>query len=543
MQTRNRRQKRMYTPGLYIGLVVGFLMVLPGISFANNIVVENVSLVDQDTTNDTYDIQFDVAWDNSWFISGAPSATANWDAAWVFAKYSAYAGGSWSDWAHCTLLNTGSVAPTGSQMSFGATDSAYKGIFIYRSSADSGSVDWNDAEIRWAYGTDGVADGVFIKVKVFAIEMVLIPGYNAGQGWSGFNFYVGSGGSETSAFYKYPTTTNPYLISSEAAINVGATNDYLYYPSSTFGGDQSGPIPVAFPKGYNAFYIMKYEISQRQYCEFLNTLTATQQNNRHDSDLNFGSYRNFIKKTSASPAFFGCDANGNAGEDATDADKALLNESDDGEWVACNELSYMDVAAYADWAALRPFTELEFEKACRGGQDAVNDEYAWGNATLETATSSLTDAATTSEVPNQGNLNYNFCSPDGPYRCGSYADETSDRTDAGASYYGVMELSGNLRERPVTVGNSTGRGFTGTHGDGALTTETAGAGFEGNATNTDWPGSHPTRGVYQITGCGARGSSWLDSSSRSRVSCRVNAASVNPNRINDFGGRCARTSP
>ncbi len=81
--------------------------------FANNIAVENVSLVDKDT--------------------GAPSATANWDAAWVFAKYSVYSGGSWSNWAHCTFLNTGYVAPSGSQMSFGATSSVYKGAFIYRS--------------------------------------------------------------------------------------------------------------------------------------------------------------------------------------------------------------------------------------------------------------------------------------------------------------------------------------------------------------------------------------------------------------------------
>lgn len=93
--------------------------------FANSIALTNVSLVDQDTTNNTYDIQFDVAWDNSWYISGAPSATANWDAAWVFAKYSTYSGGSWSDWAHCTLLNTGSTAPTGSQMSFGDTSAAF----------------------------------------------------------------------------------------------------------------------------------------------------------------------------------------------------------------------------------------------------------------------------------------------------------------------------------------------------------------------------------------------------------------------------------
>ena len=149
-----------------------------------NIVVDNVSLVNKDTVGHTNNIRFDIAWDNSWFTAGAPSPTANWDAAWVFAKYSKSSDGgvTWSNWGHCTLLNTGNVAPAGSQMSFGDTGGVYKGTFIYRSSAGSGSVDWNAAEIRWSYGNDTVADSDLVQVKVFAIEMVYIP---AGP------FYVG----------------------------------------------------------------------------------------------------------------------------------------------------------------------------------------------------------------------------------------------------------------------------------------------------------------------------------------------------------------
>ena len=530
MQTRNRRQKRMYAQGAYIGLVVGFLMVLPGISFANNIVVENISLVDQDTTNDTYDLQFDVAWDNSWFITGAPSVTANWDAAWVFAKYSVYSAGSWSDWAHATLLNTGNVAPIGSQMSFGITGAVYKGVFIYRSTAGSGSVDWNDAEIRWDYGTDGVADAATIKVNVFTIEMVLTP-----QG----SFYAGDTDNDnTNCFFTADGTyvinelgLPAYQITSEGAITVGTANGNLYYDAdNAYSGDQTGPIPAAFPKGYAAFYIMKYEISQRQYTEFLNTLTSTQAGNRWSSQ--YGNYRNYIKQ--ASNGKYGCDADNDAGTSGS-ADWILMNESNDGEWVAVNYLSYMDGAAYADWAALRPFTGLEFAKASRGGQTAVDDEYAWGNTTLESATTSLTNAATTSEVPNQGNLNYSSCLPDGPFRAGSYADATSTRTNSGAGYYGALELSGNLWERPVTVGNSTGRGFTGTHGDGSLSTN-------GHATNSDWPG-FVTSEVTGATGSGFRGGSWHYGSSYSRVSDRYRAASTSTSRSDNIGGRCARTSP
>jgi len=147
-----------------------WLTAYAGPAFANNIAVENVSLTDKDTGAGTYDIKFDIAWENSWFIAGAPSATANWDAAWVFAKYSVYSGGAWGAWLHCNLSNAGYVAPAGSQMSFGMTesDSKYKGAFIYRSGTGSGPVDWNNAEIRWNYRTDGVADDAIIKVRVLA---------------------------------------------------------------------------------------------------------------------------------------------------------------------------------------------------------------------------------------------------------------------------------------------------------------------------------------------------------------------------------------
>lgn len=56
----------------------------------------------------------------------------------------------------------------------------------------------------------------------------------------------------------------------------------------------------------------------------------------------------------------------------------VVNEPDDGAWVSANDLSWMDGAVLADWAALRPFTELEFEKAARGPVVPVADEFAWG---------------------------------------------------------------------------------------------------------------------------------------------------------------------
>ncbi|MCP4710634.1 MAG: hypothetical protein GY869_18575, partial [Planctomycetes bacterium] len=101
--------------------------------------------------------------------------------------------------------------------------------------------------------------------------------------------------------------------------------------------------------------------------------------------------------------------------------------------------------------------------------------------------------------------------------------------EAGAGYYGVMELSGNLWERPVTIGNAAGRGFTGLHGNGALD----GIG-EANAAN--WPGTN-------ASGPGFRGGSWADGAAYLRVSDRGYAALTYASRHYADGFRCVRSSP
>lgn len=513
-------------------LLLLFLIVPKGI--ANNAVVENIFFTHQNIANGTIDIQFDIAWENSWFIAGAPNPNANWDAVWVFAKHSVYSNGAWGDWAHCTLLDTGFVAPTGSQMSFGDTGGVYKGVFIYRSATGSGSVDWDDAEIRWDYRTDGVTDNDVIQVNIFAIEMVYI---------SSGSFYVGDTDGDQDGNLKWQDATPGAPQITDALGNAINCEDTDHDDAQLEGDgiridgdggldtDADGDIDNAnFPTGYLAFYIMKYEFSQRQYCEFLNNLTDTQKGNRTENQ--FGPYRHNIKE--ASNGNYGCDASSNAGNYGS-ANWALMNESNDGEWVSCNFISYMDLAAYADWAGLRPLTGLEFPKACRGGQAAVDDEYSWGNTTVETATSFLISTNTASEVPNQGNINFWDCLPDGPYRVGSYADATSNRTNAGASYYGVLDLSGSLRERFVTIGNATGRAFAGTHGDGLLSTD-------GHATNSDWPGFDAGE-VTGATGSGYRADSWYNAVSWCVVSFRTQAALTSTSRARDIGGRCGRTAP
>ena len=98
-----------------------------------------------------------------------------------------------------------------------------------------------------------------------------------------------------------------------------------------------------------------------------------------------------------------------------------------------------------------------------------------------------------------------------------------------------MELSGNLWERTVTVGNIPGRGFTGLHGNGSLSAD-------GNADVFNWPGLSGGE-VVDADGTGFRGGAWWLSSWDLRTSDRNNAANTNMYRYLHFGGRVGRTTP
>ena len=120
----------------------------------------------------------------------------------------------------------------------------------------------------------------------------------------------------------------------------------------------------------------------------------------------------------------------------------------------------------------------------------------------------------------------------GPLRVGIFAASigTPTREEAGATFYGVMEMSGNLFERPVTIGNATGRLFTGTHGDGVLTSS-------GEADAGTWP-----PGATAV-GAGFRGGAWSHASTFLRVSDRFLAASSDSDRVFNRGFRVVRSAP
>lgn len=481
---------------IQLTLIITLTAAVPTITLANNLDISSASLTGANFTDGTIKAQFDISWANSW------RSSANYDAAWVWVKYSTDGGGNWS---HATLKTAGANPPgfsngTGPTAVDVVVPADKMGAFIQRNDNGAGTTSVAGIQLVWDYSGDGVASAATVRIKVFGTEMVYIP-----QG----AFYAGDNAASTASLKQGAADSDPWYIndSDDMAMNGG---EFYYVSGGNTGENATGAsftIPAAFPNGFDAFYLIKYELSQGQYADFLNTITSDQASNRYDSG-DVGTYRYNI--TGSYPNY-----------SAVRPDRAM------------NFLFWVDVAAYADWAALRPMTELEFEKAARGNQSAVGEEYAWGTTSIFEATT-ITGSETGAETVN-GNCNYIgnvFTGGDGgsgPLRCGIFATGSSDRSAAGASYYGVMELSGNLWEILVTVGNAAGRNFTGLHGDGSLDSS-------GNANTANWPGTN-------AVGAGFRGGSWVDVGTDVRTSGRGLAAYVFTGRDSSCGGRCGRTSP
>jgi hypothetical protein len=123
------------------------------------------------------------------------------------------------------------------------------------------------------------------------------------------------------------------------------------------------------------------------------------------------------------------------------------------------------------------------------------------------------------------NIAYNNSFTSGPVRTGIFATGSTSRATSGSGYYGNMELSGNLWERVVTVGNATGRTFSGVHGNGTLTS--------GGASDVSgWPAA---------AGTGWKGGAYDAAAIVATASDRNQAANENNSRAANAGGRGVRT--
>ena len=472
-------------------------------AYGHGLTVSNIRVGDRDSVNQHVEVLFDISWTNSWRF--APSeAPGNWDAAWVFIKYRRSGG----EWQHARLNGDGAhFVPVGGSVRVGVVDTSVAfnvssnpgvGVFLYRSTPGSGTFSLSDVRLSWYYGNTGITEGEVFDVKVFGVEMVYIPegAFYAGDGTSTYSFRAGTSG------------TSPVQLTSESAVTIGDTNNGSY------------ALPAEYPKGFGSFYMMKGEISQGQWVSFYNTLPGSPSVSgtpRHTRNITASKGNSLNTRNNVILS----GSNATLPADGTGATYSS---------VAMNWFSWGDLVAYLDWSGLRPMSELEFEKAGRGPVYPVSGEYAWGSTSL-TNVSGISNSGLPTEVSSNGaNVNVSGSGTSGPLRVGAFGKGASTRVGSGASYFGVFDLSGNLWERCVTAGDSTGRSFVGSrHGNGGLSSS-------GDADVLSWPSQ-------TAVGAGFRGGDWGNAASFARLADRGYAAGVGADRNNDGGGRGVRSGP
>lgn len=509
-----------------------FLISLSGTNcFASNLSVSNVTIGSRNPSAKTLTAQFDLSWDNSW------KTKINHDAVWVTVRL--HASGSTPTSKVLCPLTTSGINPIGLSVGTSANIEAYVpndklGVFFRLS--DYGiqpAVESQSVQLEIDFDACGFDADDSVYLSVFALEMVYVP-----QG----AFHVGDYSNSVASLSQGSGDTDPWNITSSSALSISnpTLDGFRYSSAGLTGEDASGSafsISASFPKGFDAFYVMKYEITEGQWVEFLNSLPTAAARSNHD--LTDGAHKNSDAVRS---------------RNTVSCSGSPLSCSTQRPYRAVGYLSWMNLAAFLDWAALRPMTELEFEKASRGPVMSTEGEYVWGSTDITQANDlSVGDEAGNESVITVGaNAHYGNASLSGgdsiygaeyamgALRSGIFAGESSDRISAGGSYYGVMELSGNVWERIVTIGNDDGRNFMGTHGDGLLSTET---GFAGYANQLDWPGidSVTSRGVTGAAGSGLRGGSYATGASTLGISDRSKAADGNISATADAGGRGVRS--
>lgn len=443
----------------------------------NNLEISNVTY--DDVTNT---LNFDISWDNAFRISDTWA-----DHIYIFAKYKNANGNNWER----VMFELPGHSDDNPDMNFGTAPNSLlidgKRLAMIASHMPSFS-----SGTQGGNCTAALADNIDFfhpSFKIFGIEMVTISAV-------GNDYYVGDGTSEY-RFHKGSDTTQAFFWENESLININVGNGPDEINTTHPDGIPVASIPSHKFRTPNN--IMKYEISQIQYVEFLNCLNRTAQNNRVATDISGTNItdvyvftetatvapftRNGIRcdatLPNGGPVTFYCDFNGNG----------IPNEYDDGQNIAMNYLSGEDLFAYLDWAGLSPINELEYELLCRGSFAPVPNEYAWGTSGY---VSIIINSGPTNGSPEEGINGGPYNGPtkisQSPMRCGAAATATTSRLTAGASAYGIMELTGNAAELVIALRTA----------DSFSTSLTVGDGIIDNFGNTDenWDAEITHKGAF-----------------------------------------------
>jgi hypothetical protein len=301
------------------------LTFMTGISFANNILVQNVTTTGNNATNKTIQVQFDLSWENSW------RDAINWDAAWVFMKFKDANG----VWQHAQLNTTGFANGTGTANTMQVTSDKV-GCWVYRSAQGSGTFNNTNMQLQWNYGLSGLTSVTGLEVRVFAVEMVYVP-----EG----DFVCPDGYAKVVGTEADPLGFNHLIINNRLSPSF-STNLYSSGNTQRVNGnvgldfDNNGIIEnTSFPTGYKSFYIFKYEMTGQQYADFLNTLTPLQVSSiGADVSSITSSNGQYYSNAPYDPCFT----------------SHYTSEF------------FVKFYSFADWTGLRPMSELEFYKAWYG---------------------------------------------------------------------------------------------------------------------------------------------------------------------------------
>jgi formylglycine-generating enzyme required for sulfatase activity len=368
-----------------------------------------------------------------------------------------------------------------------------KGFFVRRSAAGLGNITQETITITLGSAIGGD------NIGVYGVEMVNVP-----EG----EFYIGDGNTADPITRRFTAgnTNNPLLIT--AAIQAAGIGVAVNYQKANFGS--TGSLPATFPVGFNRFYSMKYEITTAQYVSFLNTLTYNQQLRLQENQnatppsapigtpmhrrlgINIEIVVPGISNINLTPAVYGNDA----------TNDNVFNQTNDGLGLPVST-PIKNFLAYLDWAALRPMTEFEYEKACRGPIAPVLNELPWGTTDFSVPGRTLSftpNEALTSQVLGANNWNTATFS-----RVGIAATATSDRIYAGATYYGILDMGFSAHERCVGGWGYNYATFTTVNGDGLIDQE-------GFANVPTWPA--PIESYYSKRGGSMRDLQGMNISNR-----------------------------
>jgi hypothetical protein len=300
---------------------------------ANNMLVKNVTTMGNNATNKTIQVQFDMSWDNSWRDG------INWDAAWVFMKYKDANG----LWQHVQLNTTGFANGTGTANTI-QVGSDKVGAFVYRSGTGTGTFSSTSMQLQWNYGLSGLTSVTGLEIRVFAVEMVYVP---EGDFTIAPRLAISGFGCCEKYLTIYAPANNTLVINRRLS-PILTYNNLTTSATVRIKGDtgidtnNDGIVDnTTYPIGYNAFYCYKYEMTEQQYADFLNTLTASQ-----------------------------ITTLGVAGTSITLTNGQYFTSTPN---KACGNSNTNRFLAYADWSGVRPMSVLEFNKALHGPLLAANN--------------------------------------------------------------------------------------------------------------------------------------------------------------------------